>query len=57
MFAPRPPDVLWWYNIEAELHDGTTAELFNDGVLFTWEPNIPHTYLLSQANGGRPQPV
>jgi len=44
MFAPRPPDVMWWYNIEAELHDGTTAELFNDGALFTFKPNIPHTF-------------
>jgi hypothetical protein len=44
MFAPRPPDVMWWYNIEAELHDGRKAEISYDGALFTFEPNIPHTF-------------
>jgi len=44
MFAPRPPDVMWWYNIEAELDDGTKAELFNNGAMFTFQPNVPHTY-------------
>jgi len=44
MFAPRPPDVLWWYNIEAELHDGRKAEISYDGALFTFEPNFPHTF-------------
>lgn len=45
MFAPRPPDVMWWYNIEAVLDDGTKAELFNNGALFSFKPNVPHTYL------------
>jgi len=44
MFAPRPPDVMWWYNIEGELHDGRKAEVSNDGALFTFEPNIPHSF-------------
>jgi len=44
MFAPRPPDVMWWYNIEGDLHDGRKAEVSNDGALFTFEPNIPHTF-------------
>jgi len=44
MFAPRPPDVMWWYNIEAELHDGRKAEISNDGSLFTFEPHFPHTF-------------
>lgn len=44
MFAPRPPDVMWWYNIEAELDDGRKAEISYDGSLFTFEPHIPHTY-------------
>lgn len=47
MFAPRPPDVMWWYNIEGELHDGRKAEVSNDGALWTFEPNIPHRYLSS----------
>lgn len=44
MFAPRPPDVMWWYNIEGELHDGRKAEISYDGALFTFEPNFPHTF-------------
>lgn len=44
MFAPRPPDVMWWYNIEAELHNGRSAEVSQDGALFTFEPNIPHSF-------------
>lgn len=44
MFAPRPPDVMWWYNIEGELHDGRKAELSYDGALFSFVPNIPHTF-------------
>jgi hypothetical protein len=44
MFAPRPPDVMWWYNIEGDLHDGRKAEVSNDGALFTFEPNLPHSF-------------
>jgi len=44
MFAPRPPDVMWWYNIEGELHDGRSAELSYDGALFSFVPLIPHTF-------------
>jgi len=44
MFAPRPPDITWWYNFEGYLDDGTHAELFNNGALHTFTPNIPHTF-------------
>jgi len=44
MFAPRPPDVTWWYNFEGYLDDGTHVELFNDGALHSFEPNTPHTF-------------
>jgi hypothetical protein len=44
VFAPRPPDSWWWYNIEAELHNGTTAEIFNYGKLHSHEYTIPHSF-------------
>lgn len=44
MFAPRPPDMTWWYNFEGYLDDGTHVELFNDGALHSFSPNIPHTF-------------
>lgn len=37
-------DITWWYNFEATLDDGTQVELFNNGALHTFTPNIPHTY-------------
>lgn len=43
MFSPRPPDSWWWYNIEAELDNGTKAEIFANGALFTKVPN-PFTW-------------
>jgi len=39
MFAPRPPDSWWYYNIDATLDDGRNVELFNNGGIFTWEPS------------------
>lgn len=39
MFAPSPPYVQWWYNIEGKLDNGTQVELFNKGALFTHVPN------------------
>jgi len=39
MFSPRPPDSWWWYNIEAQLDNGTTVELFNKAAFMTFEPN------------------
>lgn len=44
VFAPRPPDSWWWYNIEAELHNGTKAEIFAGGKLWSQDYTIPHTY-------------
>jgi len=44
MFAPRPPDITWWYNFEGFLDDGTHVELFNNGAMHTFTPNIPHTF-------------
>lgn len=42
VFAPRPPDSYWWYNIHGELDNGTEVELWANGGLFTWEPNPSH---------------
>jgi hypothetical protein len=39
MFAPRPPDSWWFYNIDATLDDNRNVELFTKGGLFTWEPS------------------
>jgi len=44
MFAPRPPDITWWYNFEGYLDDGRHVEIFNDGAMHTFIPNIPHTF-------------
>lgn len=44
MFAPRPPDITWWYNFEGFLDDGRQVELFNNGAMHTFVPNIPHTF-------------
>jgi len=37
MFSPAPPNYSWYYHIEATLDNGTTAELFANGGLFSWE--------------------
>jgi len=39
MFAPRPPNQWWYYNIDAQLDDGQSVELFSKGALFTHIPN------------------
>eukprot|EP01114_Cavostelium_apophysatum_P015239 TRINITY_DN410_c0_g1_i8.p2 TRINITY_DN410_c0_g1~~TRINITY_DN410_c0_g1_i8.p2 ORF type:complete len:148 (-),score=31.45 TRINITY_DN410_c0_g1_i8:10-453(-) len=39
MFSPRPPNVWWWYNIEAELENGSIVEMWKNGAIFTLEPN------------------
>jgi len=44
VFAPRPPDSYWWYNIQGVLQSGTAVELFNNGALFTLDPNIPPSW-------------
>lgn len=44
MFAPRPPDLHWWYNMEATLDNGTMAELSANGAFYDQEYNIPHTW-------------
>jgi len=44
MFAPRPPDITWWYNFEGYLDDGTHVEIFNNGAMHSFTPNIPHTF-------------
>jgi len=44
MFAPRPPDITWWYNFEGYLDDGTHVELFNNGAMHNFEANVPHTF-------------
>ncbi len=43
MFAPRPPDTWWYYNIDSTLDDGKNVELFSNEALFTHEPN-PQTW-------------
>jgi len=43
MFSPRPPDVLWWYNFEATLDNGTKVDLFRDGGWLSHEPS-PFTF-------------
>eukprot|EP01116_Phalansterium_solitarium_P025084 TRINITY_DN941_c1_g1_i2.p2 TRINITY_DN941_c1_g1~~TRINITY_DN941_c1_g1_i2.p2 ORF type:complete len:400 (-),score=155.98 TRINITY_DN941_c1_g1_i2:38-1237(-) len=45
VFAPRPPDVYFWINIEATLDDGTKAELFaNRAYINAGPPIVPHTW-------------
>jgi len=39
VFAPRPPDSFWWYNMPGTLDNGTQVELWANAGLFTWEPN------------------
>jgi len=39
VFAPRPPDSYWWYNIQGTLDNETVVELWGQAGLFTWEPN------------------
>jgi len=43
VFAPRPPDSWWWYNIHGKLVNGTEVELFDKAALFTHEPK-PHSW-------------
>jgi len=40
VFAPSPPTSYWWYNIQGELGDGTKVELFENGGIYSQEPNI-----------------
>lgn len=44
MFAPQPPSTWFWLNIEAELENGTKAELFSNGAWYRGDYNIPHTF-------------
>lgn len=44
MFAPRPPDITWWYNFEGWLDDGSHVELFNNGAMHNFVANHPHTF-------------
>lgn len=58
MFAPYPPNVEWYYVIQAELDNGTEVELFNNegtpiqlanlvsfhSGLFRWEATYPFTW-------------
>jgi len=37
MFAPRPPNIDWWFVLEASLSDGSNIDLWGNGGLFNWE--------------------
>eukprot|EP01116_Phalansterium_solitarium_P022941 TRINITY_DN7784_c0_g1_i1.p1 TRINITY_DN7784_c0_g1~~TRINITY_DN7784_c0_g1_i1.p1 ORF type:complete len:858 (-),score=261.35 TRINITY_DN7784_c0_g1_i1:84-2624(-) len=43
MFAPKPPDSWWYYNIEATLDNGTKLELFDDGG-YRYLQGKPHSW-------------
>jgi len=40
MFSPEPPRGSWWYIMEGELLNGTFVEIFYNGGLHFWEPNL-----------------
>jgi hypothetical protein len=39
MFAPRPPNIHWWYIIQGWLVDGTELELHRNRGMWNWEGN------------------
>jgi len=39
MFSPRPPDIDWWYTMEAKTDNDTVFELWHNRGMFTWKGN------------------